>query len=136
MKIVLDTNCLLVAIPKRSVYRWLWNAFREKRFVLCYTNEILEEYNEIIADFYSYELAENLINEILNSENAEPVTVFYKWNLIETDPDDNKFVDCAISFGADFIITHDRHFKILDEIDFPKISTLNLPEFKEVLNSK
>lgn|SRR5690606_4786920 len=133
MKIVLDTNCLLVAIPKRSTYRWLWDAFREKRFTLCYTTEILEEYNEIIAEFYSPELAENVINEILNSENAEPVTVYYKWELIIDDFDDNKFVDCAISGSAKYIVTHDRHFKVLNEMDFPKVGIANLPEFKEIL---
>lgn len=53
MKIILDTNCLLVSIPKQSKFRWAWDAFRRKDFILCYSNEILEEYNEIIADIYS-----------------------------------------------------------------------------------
>jgi hypothetical protein len=32
MTIVLDTNCLLVALPKRSPYYWLWEGFLSKRF--------------------------------------------------------------------------------------------------------
>jgi len=133
MKIVLDTNCLLVSIPKRSAYRWLWDSFRNQQFTLYYTTEILEEYNEVIADFYSIELAENIINEILNSPNANPVTVFYKWQLIKNDVDDNKFVDCAISAAVDLIVTNDKHFNILSEIDFPKVSVSNLLEFKNIL---
>ncbi len=132
MKIVLDTNCLLVSIPKRSTYRWLWDSFRNQQFTLCYTTEILEEYNEVIADFYSIELAENIINEILNSPNADPITVFYKWQLIKNDVDDNKFVDCAISASADLIVTNDKHFNILSEIDFPKVSVSDLLEFKNI----
>jgi putative PIN family toxin of toxin-antitoxin system len=133
MKIVLDTNCLLVSIPKRSTYRWLWDSFRNQQFILCYTTEILEEYNEVIADFYSIELAENIINEILNSQNANPVTVFYKWQLIKNDVDDNKFVDCAISAAADLIVTNDKHFNILSEIDFPKVPVSDLLGFKNIL---
>jgi len=31
-------------------------------------------------------------------------------NCAENDPDDNIFTDCAITAGADFLITEDRHF--------------------------
>jgi putative PIN family toxin of toxin-antitoxin system len=134
MKIVLDTNCLLVALPKQSAYYWLWEAFRNQRFTLCYTTEILQEYTEILSQFYSPSFAESAINEILNAENTEQVTVYYKWQLINVDPDDNKFVDCAISVGAKYIVTNDNHFKVLETIDFPKVFTLTILEFKKQLN--
>ena len=131
MKIVLDTNCLLASIPNKSPYRWLFEKFRKKRFTLCFTNEILEEYYEILSSYYSKELADNVINEILNSPNIEQITVYYKWNLITADPDDNKFVDCAISSNASFIITNDRHFNVLKKVDFPKVNYLSIQEFKD-----
>ncbi len=34
--------------------------------------------------------------------------------------DDNKFVDCAVAANASFIVSHDKDFNILKEIDFPK----------------
>ena len=34
--------------------------------------------------------------------------------MITADPDDNKFVGCAIAVEADFILTVDRHFNVLD----------------------
>ena len=37
MRIVLDTNCLLVVLPVSSLYRCLWNAFRQKKI---YTNAL------------------------------------------------------------------------------------------------
>lgn len=79
-------------------------------------------------------LAENIILEILNSSNTEQVDVFYKWNLIKEDPDDNKFVDAAINSGAEFIITHDKHFNVLNDIEFPKVSIADLHKFKEILS--
>jgi putative PIN family toxin of toxin-antitoxin system len=133
MKIVLDTNCLLVALPKRSPYYWLWEAFRNKRFTLCYTTEILQEYNEMLLRFYSESFAENVINEILNTENTKQIIVYYKWRLIESDPDDNKFVDCAISASANYMVTNDHHFKILSKINFPKVHTLTILDFIEKL---
>ncbi len=134
MKIVLDTNCLLVALPKQSVYHWLWETFRQKRFTLCYTTEILQEYSEILAQYYSETFAENVINELLNSENTKQITVFYKWQLITMDPDDNKFVDCAISAGAKFIVTNDKHFNVLAKIPFPKVRTSTIQNFKKQLH--
>ena len=46
--IVLDTNCLLMSIPQHSPYRIVWNQFLLGKFVLCVSNEILEEYQEIL----------------------------------------------------------------------------------------
>lgn len=60
--------------------------------------------------------------------------VNFVWSLIEADPDDNKFVDCAIAGQADYIVTHDKHFRILDEIPFPKVKTIRLDALKELLS--
>mgnify|MGYP003551185618 FL=1 len=42
-----------------------------------------------------YAAAEYVVKTILNSKFTEMITPFYNFNLIEADPDDNKFVDCA-----------------------------------------
>ena len=49
------------------------------------------------------------------------------------DPDDNKFVDCALNAGADYIVTDDRHFNILKTFDFPQIKVINIETFKRIL---
>lgn len=33
--------------------------------------------------------------------------------MIESDPDDNKFVDCAINAKAKYIVTQDRHYNVV-----------------------
>jgi predicted nucleic acid-binding protein len=58
---------------------------------------------------------------------------YFKWNLISDDPDDNKFVDCAINAGADYIVTNDKHFNILKDIDFPKINIIDIDTFKKII---
>lgn len=45
-KIVLDTNYLLMALPRISPYHAVWQMFLEGRITLCVTNNILLEYLE------------------------------------------------------------------------------------------
>ena len=47
--IVLDTNVLLMAVSSRSVYHKVWQAFLDGDYTLCVTNEIVEEYVEVLA---------------------------------------------------------------------------------------
>jgi len=131
MRIVLDTNCLLVSVQEYSDFFWLWQAFCYNKFILCYSNEILNEYQEILSRYYSSSLAKYVVDAILNAPNTEQITVYYKWQLIFTDPDDNKFVDCAISANANYIVTNDKHFKTLEYIDFPKVNILTIDQFKK-----
>jgi predicted nucleic acid-binding protein len=81
MKIVLDTNCLLMIVPKYSDFYWLWQAFCDKKFILCYTTEILNEYHEILSRYYSPLVAAGILEDIQASRNIEPVTVYYNWQL-------------------------------------------------------
>ena len=133
MKIAIDTNCLLRIIPKKSPYRCLWDTFLQGGFYLCYTTEVLAEYEEIMSRFYSPKTAEFVIGILLKSQNTIKVTPYYKWELISVDPDDNKFVDCALNAGADFIVTEDRHFNVLKFVDFPQINVVNINTFKSIL---
>ena len=133
MRIVLDTNCLLVSVQEYSDYYWLWQAFRNKRFVLCYTNEILNEYQEILSRYYSATLAKYVVDAILNASHAEQITVHFKWQMILAAPDDNKFIDCAVSANANFIVSNDKHFNRVKEIDFPKINIVDIDSFKKIL---
>ena len=136
MKILIDTNILLAIVPKRSKVRWLYDALREQKFTLVVTTEILDEYAEKLEWFYSSNFADLVLEEILNLPNIEQTQIFYNWHIIEEDPDDNKFVDAAISSGADYIITHDKHFKILNIIDFPVVKYLSFEAFEKVFKHK
>ena len=134
-KIVLDTNCLLASLSKRGRAYAVWKSFQLKRYTLCVTTEILEEYEEIIAQKTTPSLAKNVVDLIVKSENVERVNTYFHWNLITADPDDNKFVDCAFAAGATYIVSNDSHFNVLDDITFPQLLILNLNEFLEVLKN-
>lgn len=132
-KIVLDTNCLLMSIPKISPYRVIWDDFLNGSLTLCFSNEIVEEYLEILTIKTSYEIACNVVSVILSRPNVEFITPYYKLHLIQADEDDNKFVDCAFSAGASCIVSNDAHFRILENVDFPKIIVMRIQDFIQIL---
>ena len=134
MKIVLDTNCLVVCLTATSPYYCLWKAFRDMRITLCFTTDIIYEYSEILACFYRQQMTADVINELLLAPNVIKTNNYYRWNLITVDPDDNKFVDCALNAGADYIVTNDRHFNVLKDIDFPKINIIDIDTFKGIIS--
>ena len=131
--IVLDTNCLLACIANSSKFHSVWTSFLNEEFCLCVSNEIITEYEEILARKTSPAFSEMIIHIILNSENVVFVNPYYKFGLITVDPDDNKFVDCAIIAKANYIVSQDTHFDVLKTINFPKVSTIRIEEFVKEL---
>ena len=133
MKIVLDTNCLVNVIMPGSFNNDVWQAFRANKYVLFVTNEILSEYHEILAKRYDALIANTVLKELIETPNVERISPSFRFNLITTDPDDNKFVDCAITAGATYIVSNDHHFKELQNYDFPKVDVRTLPEFLKIV---
>lgn len=133
MKIVLDTNCLVNVIMPGSYNNDVWQAFRAGKYVLCVTNEILFEYHEILTKRYNNIIANTILKELIETPNVERVNPSFRFNLITADPDDNKFVDCAIIAGATYIVSNDRHFQELQHYEFPKVDVRSLHEFLSIV---
>lgn len=133
MKVVLDTNVLLVSIPRQSKYRPIFEGLIQKKYTLIISNEILTEYEEILARKANDLVAQNIIKMLVTLSNVEKTEVYYRWDLIESDKDDNKFVDCAITGNVDYLVSNDKHFNVLETIDFPEVPLLKAEEFLEIL---
>ena len=116
-------------ISLHSPSRPAWQAFREGKYLLCVSNDILNEYCEIIEKVANAAVAHNIINAIIRSPYTLKFDPHFRFRLIEQDPDDNKFVDCAIIAGADYIVSEDAHFRILAVSPFPEILVIRLEEF-------
>ncbi len=134
MRIVLDTNCLLASLSRRGAYFNVWRGLQAGKYILCVSNEILEEYEEIIAQKTNSVIASNVVQTLLNAPSVELIDAFFRFDLIKNDPDDNKFVDCAIAGNATYVVSNDSHFDILKEIDFPKLILKSLQEFAAMLD--
>lgn len=134
--IVLDTNCLIQILPQKSPYRHIWNRILRGEVVLCVSNEVLFEYREILEQFFGSSFAETIMMLIAKT-NCMKVSPKFFWSLIIQDPDDNKFVDCAIAANARCIVSNDKHFKVLKDKDvWPKVDLETLEEYHKHLMSR
>lgn len=135
MNVVIDTNILWVSISSRSSTHWVVQHLLAGTFTLCVTSEILQEYEEIIGQQLGQKVATTFMELLENLDNVEEITRYYSWLLIQQDPDDNKFVDCAIAANAQYLATNDKHFNVVKTIPFPKVNIVNVEAFHEILNT-
>ena len=84
----------------------------------------------------SVDVAIHVIHLLLESEYVELINPYFRLQLIEADHDDDKFVDCAFAANATYIVSDDKHYDVLKEIDFPKLFVLKLKEFLGLLESE
>ena len=134
MRIVLDTNCLIQSIPQKSPFRPVWESFLSGENTLCVSNEIIEEYMEILQRLTDERTAALVIKTIVESPFVEFIIPYYQFHLITIDPDDNKFVDCAIAAAARYVVTNDRHYDVLRmKKTFPTVEVINLIDFLELI---
>jgi uncharacterized protein len=135
MKVVIDTNILWVSISSKSSTHWVVQHLLAGTFTLCVTTEILEEYEEIIGKQLGQQTAIAFMELLDNLPNVAEITRYYSWLLIHTDPDDNKFVDCAIAANAQYLATNDKHFNVVKQIPFPSLNIVNVKEFHAIIEN-
>ena len=133
MRIVLDTNVLLVSISDRSPYHWIFAGLIQGRYELCVTTDILLEYAEVLEQHMGKIVRESVLGTLENLSNVHLITSYFRFDLIRKDRDDNKFVDCAIAANAHFLVTEDKDFQILKNIAFPKVDVLDIRTFEKVI---
>lgn len=134
MKVVIDTNCLLSCIGKKSPYRNVFDAFINSRIIICASSDMLLEYEEIFTRFWGSSVSRNLLGLFESSDNFQQVTVHYNWRLIKRDEDDNKFVDAFIAAEADVLVSNDSSITSLSNTGFPPLRVMTLQEFSQYLS--
>ena len=136
MKVVIDTNGLLRSIPRDGSYRWLYDAFAARQFTWVVSTEILLEYAEMTGHYYSSVAAELVTSLLLAAPNHLRQEPYFRFGQVTNDPDDNKFVDCAIAAGVDWLVSDDNHIlNLLRQPNrFPPVPICSFEEFKKILN--
>lgn len=129
-RIVIDTNVFITIIGRRSPYRWIFDKIISGEFRLCVSNEIMLEYEELLAEKTNKEVSRNVTDFLLISPFVIKSDIFFNWHLISDDPDDDKFIDCYLSSDAECLVSNDQHFTKIRQIDFPRINLYSLKEFE------
>ncbi|MBC8184811.1 putative toxin-antitoxin system toxin component, PIN family [candidate division KSB1 bacterium] len=113
-KAVIDTNIFLSGLLNEfGAPAKLIKHFQNDEFLLVLSENILQEYQEVILEFNNDVLinqADDLFLTILN--RAIFINPSEKHDVCR-DKDDNKFIDCAIAANAEYIVTKNiKHFPI------------------------
>ncbi|MFM9952102.1 MAG: putative toxin-antitoxin system toxin component, PIN family [Saprospiraceae bacterium] len=136
LRVVLDTNIILASISPYSPFRLVLDKFEQGAFILCLTTDILLEYEEKLSEKFNRNVAELAVGGMLLKTNVQFTEVFFKWQLIYPDMDDNKFADCAIASNVHYLVTNDRDFNRLKTIAFPALTVVNMEQFLKILQEE
>jgi len=133
-RIVIDTNCLLVILPSLSPYHKVWTDFLDLKLEICVSNEILTEYEEILSRKTSPFFAESIIKVLINKPNLIRISPAWRFHLIDQDPDDNKFIECALDSECYYIVSGDKDLLTVEEYEGVQIVTVT--EFLQILKEE
>lgn len=111
----------------------LIEALQQRQHELLVSSSILLEYEEIIGLRSSPDVASNFLNAMQNFSNVREIEPHYRFQLLPIDQDDEKFVDCAVTGQADYLVTEDLHFKALIKVKFPAVRVASAQEFLSLL---
>src|SRR5258708_27069571 len=114
MIVCLDTNTVVQALAEGHPFHPILDAWVAGCLTWAVSTEVLLEYEEVLTRLSGpgrwRKLARLMDLAELTSSNILRVTPSFHFHIVTADPDDNIFTDCAISAGADYLITEDQHF--------------------------
>lgn len=128
-KVVVDTNALVSSLSAKSEFHKLIELILDENISLFITDEIMLEYEEVLQKKYSITVAQNFLSALKQIPTVKYVNIYFKWNLLAQDEDDNKFVDCYLAANAEYLKTNDTGYNVLKRVDFPKVNIIKLEEF-------
>ena len=128
IKVVIDTNVFISSFfggnPKRIVDLW-----KKGEIKLCLSREIVDEYVEVLKRLGLQNESE--LQELLNTFSEGHNIIFSATTpplkIIEQDPADNMFIECAVALGCSHIISGDKHLKQVK--NYMGIKIVNPKEF-------
>jgi len=127
-KVVFDTNVLISAILFGGHPRKCFELVLEGKIELFISKGIIDEFEGVLKR-EKFGIPEETLRYIISSLDsiANFVNPEAKYDIVEKDPEDNKFIECAIAADADFIISGDAH--LLEISQFRKTKILNPSDF-------
>jgi putative PIN family toxin of toxin-antitoxin system len=120
-RVVIDTNIYISAIFWNGKPREVIDLGRDGKITI-FTSLDIE--NEIAGKLKTtFKLAEEDVNQILLdfSTFTLPIRISKQLIVVQDDPDDNKFIECAVECKANYIISGDRHLLNLKEYEGIKL---------------
>jgi len=124
LKVVIDTNVFVSSFlggnPRRIIDLW-----RNEEITLCLSKDVLDEYVGVIQriGLTGEDEIQELLSLFAKGFNLLFTTKTPKITVVKNDPDDDKFIECAVALKAEVIITGDRELRALGKYRGIKILT-------------
>ena len=117
MILCLDTNTVVQALAQHHPFHPILDAWVAGHLTWAVSTPILLEYEEVLTRLSGparwRKLARLMDLAELTSGNLLRVTPSFQFRVVTADPDDNIFTDCAITAGADYLLTEECPFRAL-----------------------
>ena len=116
MRVVIDTNIFVSSFfggkPRKIIDLW-----KTGKITLCLSNAILDEYIDVLrrVGLREEDELEELLSLFSRGLNLLFTTKTPKIRIIKNDPDDDKFIECAVALEAHTVITGDREVLAIKE---------------------
>ena len=128
IRVVIDTNVFVSSFfggnPRRIIDLW-----KNEEIVLCLSKDVLDEYIDVLQRVGLKD--EDEIEELL-SLFAEGFNILFtaktpKVKAVKEDPEDDKFIECAVALKAEIVVTGDKALRAVG--DYIGIKILTPQEF-------
>ena len=129
VKVVVDTNVLVSALLFGGIPAQLIPLWQRGKIKPLASKEIIDEYLRVFT-YPRFKLTEEDVNFLLYHEilpHIEVIDVESGPRIIKRDPEDDKFIRCALAGKAKFIISGDQHLLALKSCQ--KIKILSPADF-------
>jgi len=129
VKAVVDTNVYISAIFWGGKPRLIIDLARDNKIQIFTSVDINQEIFDKLTTKFGLDSieAENVMTDF--STFTKPVRISNRVNVVKDDPDDDKFIDCALECSAKFIISGDKHLLRLK--NYEEITIVNAATFLE-----
>jgi hypothetical protein len=128
MRVVIDTNVFVSTFfggkPRKIIDLW-----KKGEITICLSPPIIEEYINVLRRLGLKEEPEigELIDLLVKGYHLSFITKTPSLKVVQKDPSDDKFIECAVSLKAEAIITGDKRLKSIR--DYMGIKILSPEEF-------
>ncbi len=135
LKVVIDTNIFISSffggVPREIISLW-----KKGKIILCLSQKIVEEYLEVLNRLGLKDKKEilNLTKLFTEGYNSIFTTKTSNIEVVEADPDDNKFLECAVALDSKVIVSGDKHLRDIKK--YIDIEIMSPREFIDFHNRK
>ena len=132
IKVVLDTNILISALIFKGGLSKLVELWKKGKIIPLFSKETFQEFKNVLQ-YPKFSLTEKEIRIIITEEVLPFFEIIEVTDIVSEkckDPDDDKFLSCAISASADFIVSGDSDLHAIGKYKFIKI--IKASDFLEI----